>query len=194
MSARQQDMFASTPAPLVAVVDLCTGESASDEFYTPRAIVDALPPIDLDPFSPPHRPVPAREHCVGAEGGDGFALVWRGVVFGNPPYSSGNLPRFCRKARFEVESGSASLVIGLIPAKPGAGYWHDHVHGIARVGYVRGRILFHDRAGEPFKDAKGRVQSGKFDSAFVLWSLDADAIARTQSELDARSGLAIYWY
>lgn len=165
----------------------------SDEFYTPRAIIDALPPIDLDPFSPPHRPVPALAHCVGDEGDDGFAIDWCGVVWGNPPYSRGNLPAFCCKADHEVQAGRASIVIGLIPAKPGAGYWHDHVHGRSAIGYVRGRIAFHDAHGRPFRDAKGNIQAGKFDSAFVLWGRDTRAIARVQSELDARSGLVIYW-
>ena len=168
--------------------------SASDEFYTPRAIIDALTcVIDLDPFSPPHRPVPARTHCVWAEGADGFDAVWRGVIWGNPPYSRGNLPAFCSKARGEVARGDASIVIGLIPAKPGSGYWHDHVLGHATIGYVRGRIAFHDRHGQPFRDAKGNVQAGKFDSAFVLWSLDSGLVARVVSDLDARSGLSIYW-
>jgi len=167
--------------------------SESDEFYTPRAIIDALPPIDLDPFSPPHRPVPARVHCVGDEGDDGFAVDWFGTVWGNPPYSRGNLPAFVLKARESIEYARASMVIGLIPAKPGAGYWHDHVHGCASIGYVRGRIAFHDAHGRPFRDAKGNIQAGKFDSAFVLWSRDARARARVQSELDARSGLVIYW-
>lgn len=166
---------------------------ASDEFYTPRAIIDALPPIDLDPFSPPHRPVPAKAYCVGDEGGDGFAVDWRGVVWANPPYSRGNLPAFAGKAVAEVASGRASIVIGLIPAKPGSRYWHDHILGMARVGYVRGRIAFHDAHGQPFRDAKGNAQAGKFDSAFVLWSRDSRLVARVMSDLDARSGLVIYW-
>ena len=176
-------------------VEVVHGEStsASDEFYTPRAILDALPPIDLDPFSPPHRPVPALAHCVGDEGDDGFAIDWCGVVWGNPPYSRGNLPAFALKARQEVASGRASMVIGLIPAKPGAGYWHDHIHGRAHVGYVRGRIPFHDVHGRPFVDERGNVQAGKFDSAFVIWCHGGLAAARVQSELDARSGLVIYW-
>ncbi len=188
MSYQTGFAFAREPTPIA-------GEptSESDEFYTPHQIVDALPPIDLDPFSPPHRPVPAGSHCVGDEGGDGFAIDWRGVVWCNPPYSRGNLPRFGRKARDEVEAGRASIVIGLIPAKPGSNYWHDHILGRAVVGYVRGRIAFQGRDGQPFRDSRGHIQRGKFDSAFVLWSNDAELVARVMSDLDARSGLVIYW-
>jgi hypothetical protein len=63
----------------------CTG--ASDEWFTPPAIFDALGlTFDLDPCSPgPSHWVPARRVFTKAE--DGLAQDWRGaLVFCNPPF------------------------------------------------------------------------------------------------------------
>jgi len=142
--------------------------AASDEFYTPRWLLDALPqPIDLDPCSPPHRPVRAARHVVGVEGGNGLAVPWSGVVFMNPPYSRGNLPRWTAKAAAEVRAGRAQLVIGLVPARPESVYWHANIwQGPAPiVGFIHGRITFDDAYGEPTDDC------AKLGSALVFWCL-----------------------
>lgn len=135
---------------------------ASDEWYTPREVLELLPPIDLDPCSPPHRPVQAREHYVLSEGRDGLAEPWHGVVFCNPPYSAGELPRWTRKCRDEVAAGRAKCVIGLVPARPGSAYWGDNVWRHAVVGFWPGRIAFDTIAGP------GQA-GGTFDSALVVW-------------------------
>lgn len=56
------------------------------QWYTPRHILDALGPFDLDPCaSPEPRPWPtAAVHMT--ETHDGLALDWFGMVFMNPPY------------------------------------------------------------------------------------------------------------
>ena len=56
------------------------------QWYTPRHIIDAIGPFDLDPCaSPDPRPWPiAQTHLTEAD--DGLAHKWFGMVFMNPPY------------------------------------------------------------------------------------------------------------
>lgn len=138
----------------------------SDELYTPRQVLDLLPPIDLDPCANPGRTVPARVHYVGAEGQNGLELPWFGVVFLNPPYSAGNQRAWARRALDAVQSGECDAVIGLFQARPGAAYWRELIWPHAYVGFWPGRISF-DGPGGPTGAA------GRFDSALVLWECSA---------------------
>lgn len=59
----------------------------SDVWLTPKPIIDALGPFDLDPCAAPEpRPWPtAAKHYVEAD--MGLMLPWEGFVWLNPPYS-----------------------------------------------------------------------------------------------------------
>lgn len=60
-------------------------EGATDEWLTPKYIIDALGPFDLDPASPVDRPWPtAAQHYTAHD--DGLMRDWHGVVWLNPPY------------------------------------------------------------------------------------------------------------
>ncbi len=65
------------------------GEDTTDIWLTPRALVEALGPFDLDPCAAPDpRPWPtAARHYTEAEG-DGLTRPWDGFVWLNPPYGS----------------------------------------------------------------------------------------------------------
>lgn len=59
----------------------------TDEWLTPRHVLDALGPFDLDPSCPPRRPWPtAAVHLT--EEDDGLTYPWEGRVWLNPPYST----------------------------------------------------------------------------------------------------------
>ena len=61
--------------------------ATTDVWLTPRYIVDALGPFDLDPCAPAEAPWRcATRHYT--EEDDGLAQEWRGRVFLNPPYGS----------------------------------------------------------------------------------------------------------
>lgn len=56
-----------------------------DEWLTPRYILDALGPFDLDPCAPIVRPWPIAVRHYTIED-DGLKQPWEGFVWCNPPY------------------------------------------------------------------------------------------------------------
>ncbi len=69
---------------------------SSDEWYTPRWIIDELGPFDTDPCAPLEPPYPIAPLTYNIEE-DGLKHPWRGVVWMNPPYSRAPLRKFCEK-------------------------------------------------------------------------------------------------
>ena len=67
-----------------------------DEWYTPRWIIDALGPFDIDPCAPSVKPYEIAPLSYTKED-DGLAQEWHGTVWMNPPYSRVLLRRFCEK-------------------------------------------------------------------------------------------------
>lgn len=103
-------------------------------------------------FGPTHDD-PARRNAL--------ELPWDtdGVVFCNPPYSGGMLPRFA--AKFAEEAARGVQIVGLIPVSTGSRWWADHVTPYADVEFITGRIKFegpHSTGG-----------SAGFDSALVKY-------------------------
>ena len=58
---------------------------ATDSWITPKAIIDALPPFDLDPCEciPQPWPCAARSYTITDHG---LFQLWSGSVWLNPPY------------------------------------------------------------------------------------------------------------
>ena len=69
----------------------------SDEWYTPKWVIDALGPFNLDPCSPAERPFDtAAVHWTKSQ--DGLLMPWgTGRVWLNPPYSKDLLRSFVEK-------------------------------------------------------------------------------------------------
>lgn len=156
--------------PLPVYVPDADPDSSSDELFTPRWVIDLIPGvIDLDPFSPPQRPVPARKHYILSEGHDAYAESWDvgpdGIIYVNGPYSQGHQPRWVQLCREAFEQVRARVVIALPQARPNSAYWHRNVWGHAEVGFFSGRITFDSVAGA----TKG---VGMFDSAMLVWTRD----------------------
>ncbi len=133
--------------------------------------------FDLDPRSPTHNRqmalVQARVHYTMED--DGLALLWHGNVFVNPPYGRA-LRLWTAKARTEVASGNARLVVGLLPARTDTRWWHQDVARSAAVFFLRGRLSFGDSG-----------QAAPFPSALAVWGA-------TAAELVAlRAGLPDAW-
>lgn len=71
--------------------------SASNEWYTPKEIIDSLGVFDLDPCAPMKPLWKTAERMINKEE-DGLKTEWGGVrVFCNPPYSQPLLTEFCKR-------------------------------------------------------------------------------------------------
>jgi hypothetical protein len=113
----------------------CIG--ASDEWYTPPAIFDALGlTFDLDPCSPgAGHWVPARQ--VYTIDDDGLSKAWTGMVFMNPPFGgrNGQVP-WLRKF---VEHGNG---IAIVAARTSAGWFHEFAPKVDVLLFPRGKTKF----------------------------------------------------
>jgi hypothetical protein len=113
----------------------CIG--ASDEWYTPPFIFDALGlTFDLDPCSPgPYHWVPARK--VYTIDDDGLSKTWTGVVFMNPPFGgrNGQVP-WLRKF---VEHGNG---VAIVAARTSSGWFHEFAPKVDVLLFPRGKTKF----------------------------------------------------
>lgn len=114
----------------------CIG--ASDEWYTPPEIFDALGlTFDLDPCSPgPHHWAPARKVYTKAD--DGISRDWSGLVFVNPPFGGrhGHVPWL---TKFLAHGNG----IAIVRAYTSADWFHDHVARLAEtLLFPRGKTKF----------------------------------------------------
>lgn len=152
------------------------GNSSTDQSWeTPAELLEALyrvfPKFDLDPCAPRQsRPTLKARVRYTAED-DGLSLHWHGAVFMNPPYGR-TLSRWIAKARQEVESGRARVVVALIPARPDTSYWHEHIAEKAAVYFLRGRLRFGNCE-----------QSAPFPSALAIWGADSEMLTRLDTAL-----------
>lgn len=82
---------------------------SSDEWYTPKWMIDALGPFDLDPCSPKDRPFDtATVHWTKEQ--DGLFMPWdKSFVWLNPPYSRQLLRQFVEKLA-QHNNGIALLI------------------------------------------------------------------------------------
>ena len=83
---------------------------SSDEWYTPKWLIDTLGPFDLDPCSAMNPPVQIAPEIYNIEQ-DGLSKEWdkNKVVWLNPPYSSKLIKAFVQKLA-EHNNGIAIVV------------------------------------------------------------------------------------
>ena len=79
----------------------------------------------------------------------------------NPPYSRGNIDKFCQKAYEESQNGC--VVVGLLPLRS-APWFHKYVMKAHEIRFMTRRVKFIDP--ETGKPSKG---SPNFDSIIVVW-------------------------
>ncbi len=151
--------------------------SAHNGWTTPPEILERLYRVaggsfTLDPCSPSSdrrsATVRARVHLSFRE--NGLAHDWHGKVYVNPPYGRG-LGAWTSKCRVSVESGSADLVVALLPARSDTSWWHRDVAGHADLVLLKGRLSFGDG-----------TQAAPFASALACWGADAGVRAGLEAE------------
>lgn len=113
----------------------------SDEWYTPKWIIDSLPLFDLDPCAP-RRDFYTAQNCYTKED-DGLSRQWFGNVWCNPPYRKPLLNRFIGQLA-EHNNG-----IALIFNRMDTAIWHSVIFPTATaMRILRGRIRFIDAYGK----------------------------------------------
>lgn len=113
--------------------------SGHDNWSTPSEVYD---PLDAE-FHFNDDPCP----LWGEENEEGLDREWGSSVFMNPPYSRGQIPRWCRKAYEESLKGKT--VVGLLRGDTSTRWFHDWVLPYAELRFVKGRIKFSDHENSP---------------------------------------------
>ena len=135
-------------------------KNRTDEWYTPKWIIDALVmgegKFDLDPCSPPKRLFEIAGKYYTKED-NGLTKEWRGNVWLNPPYSRKLVVKFIEKL---AKHGKG---IALLFNRMDTALWHDVIFPTADAMLImRGRVKFIDSG----LNGRGGATSG---SILVAW-------------------------
>lgn len=155
----------TTPKKRRAMGSHQSATTGDDVWLTPKSVLDALGPFDLDPCAAPiesNWPT-ARTHYRLPD--DGLSLSWSGRVWCNPPYS--NAWRWLSRLA-DHDHGTA-----LIFARTETEGFQSVVWGRATaVLFLAGRLTFHHRSG-----ARAKANSGAPSCLVAYGSADASALA-----------------
>lgn len=133
---------------------------SSDDWYTPKWIIDTLGPFDCDPCAPPIEVRPYQIAPIAyTKDDDGLAHEWQGTVWMNPPYSRVLLRQFCEKM--------AAYGIALLVNRQDNLLWQEVIFPSAKsMIFMRHRVKFirpDGKTGSPF-----------FGSCLVAWGDECD--------------------
>lgn len=101
------------------------------------------------------------------------------VAFCNPPYSTGNIPKFLRRGIAQIDNGNIREAVFLIRADVSTRYWHELVVERAdEVLFPNGRVNFLTAEGETDRGSgtKG-ARSPNFASAVVVFRRRVEEIS-----------------
>lgn len=150
--------------------------STTDEWLTPRYIVDALggwQSFDLDPCSPIGRPWPtARAHYTVVD--NGLILPWFGRVYMNCPYGRG-IGRWL--GRMAAHGRGVALIFARTDTDAFFRFVWEHASALL---FLRGRLDFCDITGRPVRRKgrrKGDQNSGAPSVLCAYGPGDADVLA-----------------
>ena len=135
---------------------------SSDDWYTPKWIIDTLGPFDCDPCAPPIEVRPYQIAPIAyTKQDDGLAHEWQGTVWMNPPYSRVLLRQFCEKM---AAYGNG---IALLVNRQDNLLWQEVIFPSAKsMIFMRHRVKFirpDGTTGSPF-----------FGSCLVAWGDECD--------------------
>lgn len=149
---------------------------SNDEWRTPPALFRLLNErhgFTLDAAST-HENALVECHLTQEE--DALSCHWShagapSVAFCNPPYSSGMIPAFIRKAVEEIDHGCVREAVFLIRADVSTRYWHELVvPRSAEILFPNGRVNFLAADGETDRGSGTNVaRSPNFASVVVVF-------------------------
>lgn len=116
-------------------------KNSTDEWYTPKEIIDALGKFDLDPCAP-MRPLWRTARVMYNKEQDGLKQKWEGRVWLNPPYSRPTIEHFI--TRMVEHNNGIALLFNRLDNK----MFQDVVFPKAKgILFMKGRIKFHREDG-----------------------------------------------
>jgi hypothetical protein len=125
-------------------------QGESDIWLTPRHVIEAVGPFDLDPCAAP-RPRPwdtAAKHYDITQGENGLLLPWSGCVWCNPPYGP-EVGRWMNRLSLHGDG------IALVYARVETVAWQDEIWPACEgVLFLRGRLTFYKPDGTPGTGAR----------------------------------------
>jgi hypothetical protein len=126
----------------MALHEQCLG--ATDEWYTPARVFQAMGVrFDLDVAAPRVR-CPAADWCCGAFTQNSLQRSWFGFVWMNPPFGGRNaLVPWLEK--FFIHGNGVALV----PDRTSAPWWQDYAPRADLALSVRGKLKFIGADGQP---------------------------------------------
>jgi hypothetical protein len=143
-------------------------KAQKEEWITPRHIIDALGPFDLDPCSSIVRPWPTADTHFTRED-NGLMKPWAGMIWMNPPYGN-QTQRWFRRM---VEHGNG---IALTFARTETKMFFESVWGKASANFfIKKRLIFLDTQGNPKLDKHGRPQGAGAPSVLIAYGPEAYA-------------------
>lgn len=114
----------------------------SDEWYTPKWIIDELGHFDLDPCSPINPPYKIADRTFN-KAQDGLKQQWEGRVFLNPPYSRPLIEKFVDKM---LDHGNGIML--LYDRMDNKMFQEKILPKCDAIHFVKGRVRFIDKDGK----------------------------------------------
>ena len=131
--------------------------TVTDTWITPKWIIDATGPYDLDPCGhlPDGKPIVETASLYFTKEKDGLIQPWFGNVFVNFPYSDAN--SWMKKCREEFESGRVESITVLCFARTETQAWQRNVKFATGINFINKRIRFLN--GEGIEKGNGNAPS-----------------------------------
>ena len=146
---------------------------ATDEWYTPKEIIDALGEFDLDPCAPVN-PLWQTGKVMYDKNVDGLKQEWKGRVWLNPPYSRPLIEKFI--SRMAEHGNGIALLFNRCDSK----MFQDTIFEKATaMKFLRNRIRFYRQDGT-------RGDSPGCGSILIAFGEDNAEILRTFDYLVSR--------
>jgi hypothetical protein len=134
----------------------------SQTHLTPRWIIDALGPFDLDPCAADPRPWDCAT-VNWSEADDGLSRQWIGRVWMNPPFDRRHILRWVDRL---AEHGNG---IALVHARTETEWFRRFWRDADGILFLRKRLVFLDQSGRPGKTARGEVANSGAPLALVAF-------------------------
>lgn len=122
--------------------------NSENTYFTPKFIIDALGPFDLDVCTTIKRPFDTAKDHICVEQRNSLKEDWSGFVWMNPPYGKEINP-FIEK--FKSHGNGIALVF----ARMGTEWMQDWVKNGLSIFFLRNRIRFIDKLGIRTKSNAG---------------------------------------